>query len=78
MRLTISFASLLMTSAVFAAEPKVHRDRAYAEPKDKRQTLDVYAPAEGKTHETINSELGMPDDKPTRALFEFLDGVLKK
>lgn len=33
--------------------------------------------AEGKTHGTINSELGLPDDKPTQAVWEFLDGVLK-
>lgn len=30
-------------------------------------------PAEGKTHMTINSELGEPDDAPTAAVFEFLD-----
>jgi arylformamidase len=35
-------------------------------------------PAEGKTHETINSDLGLPDDEPTKALFEFLDGALKR
>jgi acetyl esterase/lipase len=35
-------------------------------------------PAEGKTHDTINSKLGIADDKPTQVLFEFLDGVLKK
>jgi hypothetical protein len=35
-------------------------------------------PAEGKTHETINSQLGLPDDKPTQALFAFLDKVLQK
>jgi acetyl esterase/lipase len=35
-------------------------------------------PAEGKTHGTINSDLGLPDDKPTQELWEFLDGVLKK
>jgi len=35
-------------------------------------------PAEGKTHGTINSELGLPDDKPTKAMWEFLNGVLKK
>jgi acetyl esterase/lipase len=34
-------------------------------------------PAEGKTHGTINSDLGLPEDKPTRALWEFLDGALK-
>jgi arylformamidase len=35
-------------------------------------------PAEGKTHGTINSDLGLPDDRPTRELFEFLGSVLKK
>jgi arylformamidase len=34
--------------------------------------------AEGKDHGTINSELGQPDDKPTKALYDFLDSVLKK
>jgi arylformamidase len=29
-------------------------------------------PVEGKTHLTINRELGQPDDLPTRAVFEFL------
>jgi acetyl esterase/lipase len=29
-------------------------------------------PAEGKTHLTINRELGEPDDAPTREVFEFL------
>jgi arylformamidase len=34
--------------------------------------------AEGKNHGTINSELGTDGDKPTAALDEFLNGVLKK
>ena len=34
--------------------------------------------AEGKNHSTLNDDLGTPDDKPTKALFEFLGGVLKK
>jgi acetyl esterase/lipase len=34
-------------------------------------------PAEGKTHETINSQLGLPNDKPTQALFAYLDKVLQ-
>lgn len=34
--------------------------------------------AEGKTHGSIGSDLGQKDDAPTRELFEFLDGVLKK
>jgi len=33
--------------------------------------------AEGKTHGTINSELGLASDKPTQALFEFMDRQLK-
>jgi acetyl esterase/lipase len=33
---------------------------------------------EGKTHGTINSDLGRPDDPPTQAVFEFLDEVLRK
>jgi acetyl esterase/lipase len=32
-------------------------------------------PAEGKTHATINRELGMPDDEPTRVVFEYLEGL---
>jgi len=35
-------------------------------------------PAEGKTHATINSELGLPGDEPTQAMLEFVVGVLKK
>lgn len=34
-------------------------------------------PAEGKTHTSINSELGVAGDKPTAALFEFVDKALK-
>lgn len=30
-------------------------------------------PAEGKTHASINRELGLPDDAPTKAVFEFLE-----
>jgi arylformamidase len=35
-------------------------------------------PAAGKDHGTINSDLGTPADEPTKALFEFVDGALKK
>jgi arylformamidase len=35
-------------------------------------------PAEGKDHGTINADLGRPGDGPTKALFEFLNGALKK
>jgi len=49
----ISLANVLLTSAIFAAEPKVHRDLAYVEPKNERQTLDVYAPTEGNSHPVV-------------------------
>ena len=35
-------------------------------------------PAEGKTHLTINRELGEPDDAPTKAVFEFLRSRCEK
>jgi acetyl esterase/lipase len=41
----VSHAAAATTNA---AEPKVHRDIPYAEPKTERQILDIYAPAEGK------------------------------
>ena len=34
-------------------------------------------PGEGKTHATINNDLGLPNDAPTKAVFEFLEGLLK-
>lgn len=37
----------------------------------------VYA-AEDKTHATINRELGLPNDGPTKVVFEFLDGRLEE
>src|SRR5437870_1679470 len=38
---------LALASSAIAAEPRIQRDVAYVEPKNERQTLDVYAPAEG-------------------------------
>ncbi len=44
---------LILASPLLAAEPKVHRDLPYAERKNQRQTLDVYAPTEGKSHSVV-------------------------
>jgi acetyl esterase/lipase len=44
---------LLLSASALAGEPQVHRDLAYAEPKNERQTLDVYAPREGKKHPIV-------------------------
>ncbi len=47
------FAILILSTPTLAEEPQVHRDIAYAEPKNERQTLDVYAPKESKNHPVV-------------------------
>jgi arylformamidase len=47
------FAILLVAFSHLAADFQVHRDLGYAEPKNERQTLDVYAPNQGKDHPTV-------------------------
>ena len=49
----ITAAALLLASWLVSADPQVHCDLAYTEPKNQRQTLDVYASAEGKNHPII-------------------------
>ena len=39
--------------------------------------VQVFA-ADGKTHITLDSDLGLPEDKPTKAVFDFVDTILKK
>lgn len=48
MRSVSSIAIALFASSALAAEPKAHLGLAYAEPKNERQMLDVYAPADAK------------------------------
>src|ERR1043165_370627 len=48
MRIIPLLAALFVASPVIADEPKVHKGIPYAEPKNERQMLDVYAPAKGK------------------------------
>jgi len=43
-----TIVALLLAVPAFAVEPKVARDIAYAEPKNERQMLDVYAPPGAK------------------------------
>jgi len=49
----------------------------FAKALQKAGVSATVVPAEGKTHGTINSELGLPDDRPTQALFEFVARQLK-
>jgi acetyl esterase/lipase len=46
-------ALLILSTPALAEEPQVHRDIAYAQPKNERQTLDVYAPKEGRNHPVV-------------------------
>jgi arylformamidase len=50
MRIVTALGLFLVSFAapVAGAEPKVHRDLAYAEPKNDKQTLDVYCSGAGK------------------------------
>jgi acetyl esterase/lipase len=52
MRMIASFL-LVVSSTVFGGEASVRRDLPYAEPKNGLQTLDVYAPADGKNHPVV-------------------------
>jgi arylformamidase len=51
MRCILAF--LLSASTAYTAGPRIHRDLAYAEQKNERQTLDLYAPAVGKGHPVV-------------------------
>ncbi len=53
MRPILTTILLLLALPALAAEPKIQRDVPYAETKNERQTLDVYAPADGKEHPII-------------------------
>ncbi|QJW98120.1 alpha/beta hydrolase [Frigoriglobus tundricola] len=48
MRTAVALLLLSTVPPLRAAEPKAHRDIAYSDPKTEKQTLDVYAPAEGQ------------------------------
>jgi arylformamidase len=50
---------------------------AFAAALEKAGVSAKVVPAAGKTHGTINSELGQSDDKPTQALFEFVAKQIK-
>ena len=41
MRFVVSFSIVVLSSVIFAAEPRIHRDLAYFEPKEQHRTLDV-------------------------------------
>jgi arylformamidase len=44
---------LVVCATAAGTEPKVYRDLAYGEPKNKFQTLDIFAPAAGKNHPVV-------------------------
>jgi len=48
MRILAFLLILLVATPLLADEPRVHKGIPYAEPKNERQMLDVYAPTKGK------------------------------
>lgn len=53
MKSIITVCCLFFAASVFAADRIVQRDLAYVEPKNERQSLDVFAPAAGKNHPVV-------------------------
>jgi acetyl esterase/lipase len=54
MRALVAFCGvLLLGSSLHPAEPRPHLGLAYANSKNERQTLDIYAPPEGKNHPIV-------------------------
>ena len=51
--MSLVVALLLLAPAGDVADPQVHRDLPYADTTNERQTLDVYAPADGKDHPVV-------------------------
>jgi arylformamidase len=58
-------------------ETTAQSQRLVKELKEAGISASAY-PAEGKNHGTINADLGLPGDKPTQAMFEFVDKAMKK
>lgn len=53
------------------------QSRAFAKALEGACVQAKVVPAKDKTHATINRELGLPNDEPTKAVFEFLDRLTK-
>src|ERR1043166_4812212 len=53
MRIITPLVVLFVASPLFAEEPKIHRDLPYADTKNERQTIDVYAPTEGTNRPVV-------------------------
>src|SRR5262249_50745320 len=50
--LLVACATAVVTGSA-PTEPKVYRELAYSEPKNKFQTLNIVAPAEGQNHPVV-------------------------
>ena len=77
MRALLILVAILILHVAEHPDAKGQSQRLVSVLKNAGVPAKVY-PAEGKNHRTINSELGLPDDKPTKTLFEFLKKTLAK
>lgn len=66
-----SIPPFLILHVASRRDSKAQSDRLASELRQAGVEATV-TPAEGKTHATINRELGRPDDAPTMAVFDFL------
>lgn len=69
--------SFLILHVADRADTKAQSNWLADQLREARISAKVVA-ADGKTHGTINSDLGLPDDQPTKELFQFLDDLLRK
>lgn len=53
------------------------QSRAFAKALEGAGVQAQVVPGKDKTHATINRELGLANDEPTKAVFEFLDRLMK-
>ena len=58
MRTAAPLLVLVVACPLLAKEPQAHRGLAYVEPKNERQTLDVYAPTSGARIATLPAAPG--------------------
>lgn len=52
------------------------QSQAFAKTLNEAGIRAKLVPGNGKTHATINQDLGLPEDEPTKAVFEFLDELV--
>jgi hypothetical protein len=69
---------LLKADAVADRPDSTAQSKAFAKALQDVGVDATVVPGEGKNHGTINRDMGVEGDKPTKAVFEFREGLRKK